>query len=216
MIIQVHCQHCGHDFEAEVDGKTTICPACQKETPIYAHCPKDTPPPIKLSRDIENECQFCGQRVSFPEEGTGQKVDCPGCGKPIALGMNPIEMETSAPNATSAWQVACKHCGRRIVFPVLFSREIIDCPHCERPLFLGESQGALFRLSQDQLDALRVATEQRVNDTKEKNRQILAKYGNESHPVFEGVSCLVQLLVLIGIILIIVAFAKFVLFWDFE
>lgn len=40
MTAQVHCQHCGHDFEAEVDGKTTICQACQKETPINAPQPK--------------------------------------------------------------------------------------------------------------------------------------------------------------------------------
>jgi hypothetical protein len=40
MIAQVHCQHCGHDFETEVDGKTAICPACQKETPINAPLPK--------------------------------------------------------------------------------------------------------------------------------------------------------------------------------
>lgn len=216
MIIQVHCQHCGHDFEAEVDGKTTICPACQKETPIYGPLPKDTPPSTKLSRDIENECQFCGQRVSFPEEGTGQKVDCPGCGKPIALGMNPVEIALTEPNTTSAWQVACKHCGKRIVFPILFSREVIDCPHCEVPLFLGEFQGAIFGISQDEMDALRAATKLRVDDRNEKNRQIVAKYGNTSHPVFEGMSFLVQLLVVIGIILIILAFAKFVLFWDFE
>ena len=40
MTAQVHCQHCGHDFEAEVDGKTTFCQACQKETPINAPIPK--------------------------------------------------------------------------------------------------------------------------------------------------------------------------------
>jgi hypothetical protein len=50
MTAQVHCQHCGHDFETEVDGKTTICPACEKETPINAPSPKpkaivQTPPP---------------------------------------------------------------------------------------------------------------------------------------------------------------------------
>jgi hypothetical protein len=50
MTIQVHCQHCGHDFETEVDGKTTFCPACEKETPINSTPPKpkiivEAPPP---------------------------------------------------------------------------------------------------------------------------------------------------------------------------
>ena len=130
--------------------------------------------------------------------------------------MNPVEIALTEPNTTSAWQVACKHCGKRIVFPILFSREVIDCPHCEVPLFLGEFQGAIFGISQDEMDALRAATKLRVDDRNEKNRQIVAKYGNTSHPVFEGMSFLVQLLVVIGIILIILAFAKFVLFWDFE
>lgn len=31
MIVPVHCEHCGHNFEAEASGKTAPCPGCGKE-----------------------------------------------------------------------------------------------------------------------------------------------------------------------------------------
>jgi len=169
-----------------------------------------------VSRDIENECQLCGQHVIFPEEGSGQKVDCPGCGKPIVLGLSPIGISTDAPALASTYQAACKHCGKRIVFPSGCRQEVVDCPHCEVPLFLGDLQCTPIVISQDQRDSLMAATKMRVDERKNKNQQLIEKYGTGSHPIFGGISLLFQLLIFIAIILIIVAIGKFVTFWALQ
>jgi len=54
MTLKIQCQHCGHICEAEVEGKTVICPACQKETEVREVPPlpnpkietNGSPPPI--------------------------------------------------------------------------------------------------------------------------------------------------------------------------
>jgi predicted RNA-binding Zn-ribbon protein involved in translation (DUF1610 family) len=187
-----------------------------------------------MSREIENECAFCGQRVSFPEEGAGQTAACPQCGKSIILGLNPIEALESDEAIDFAVKGDCPHCRRRITFLSGISKEIILCPQCGMSVYLGNVKTNPFRIKQDQLDALVKALKIRLAEEKEierkiqeKSRQILKEktedinrqlkeHGGESHPVFEGVSCLVQLLVIAGIIIIIIAFSKFVLFWAFQ
>jgi hypothetical protein len=44
MITQVICQHCGHNFEADVVDKTTECPACGQQTNISPPAPEQSPP----------------------------------------------------------------------------------------------------------------------------------------------------------------------------
>ncbi len=39
MTTLVLCQHCGHDFETQVEDRTEICPKCGQETAISATAP---------------------------------------------------------------------------------------------------------------------------------------------------------------------------------
>jgi hypothetical protein len=60
MIVYVHCEHCGHNFEAEAMGKTTACPDCEKETRFDLRANAPLPAAMRAESGVSEGIIFCG------------------------------------------------------------------------------------------------------------------------------------------------------------
>jgi|ERR1017187_1876212 DNA-directed RNA polymerase subunit RPC12/RpoP len=73
---------------------------------------------------INISCFFCGGRIRFFAENTGQKIACPHCRKTIVL-QKPTNLKMSCPS-----------CGEHIEFSSHGLGQTITCPHCTGPVTL--------------------------------------------------------------------------------
>lgn len=94
---------------------------------------------MSVAQDLKCACPSCQGRIAYPASAGGSTIQCPHCGKPVAL---PAAAVTVAPVAVAAQPVqsnlkcACRHCHGRISFPPNAAGSVIACPHCgkETPL----------------------------------------------------------------------------------
>src|SRR5665213_821026 len=70
MIVQVSCQHCRQEFEADASERTAFCPSCQRETAVGS---RKISYPQKFESQL-TRCPSCSAEVST------KAVSCPKCG----------------------------------------------------------------------------------------------------------------------------------------
>jgi uncharacterized Zn finger protein (UPF0148 family) len=116
---------------------------------------------------------------------------------------------------------ACQSCGNHIAFAEDATGQEIACPHCGKPVTLGLNlvNVPVAAMSEEQQEALLNAQVEKLRKERDEHwakgeswpaRQIK---DDQPFPVFTWI----QTLVVLGIIVIVaVAFVKFVLFWAFQ
>jgi len=94
---------------------------------------------MSVAQDLKCACPSCQGRIAYPASAGGSTIQCPHCGKPVALpgaAIPPAPVAVAAQPVQANLKCACRHCNGRISFPPNAAGSVIACPHCgkETPL----------------------------------------------------------------------------------
>ncbi len=92
------------------------------------------PHPDDEGKFIQMDCPLCEGSIEFPENGVGESVECPHCGKLIAL-VNPHRKKPpDEAIKTNSDEMECQFCHRTFPFTNNCWLNLQRCPYCDRKL----------------------------------------------------------------------------------